>query len=68
MYLIPFSNGKLIWAKNLEIFSANLKALNTNDEEAIKDGEKITIQPKDLGSCDIFPIVSSFIYIYNYFI
>ena len=53
--VVSMNNGKLIWAKNLEIFSANLKALNVKDQEAIKDGEKISLPTKDLGTCDLYP-------------
>lgn len=44
-------------AKNLEIFTANLKALNVNDPEVVKEGEKISIQLKEIGMSDIFPQV-----------
>jgi len=47
----------VIWAKNLDIQHVNLKAINVSDEEAIKDGEKINVQIKDLGVSDIFPQV-----------
>lgn len=53
--IASISNGKVIWAKNLDIQHVNLKAINVNDEEAIKDGEKINVQVKDLGVSDIFP-------------
>ena len=48
----------------MEIHSANLKALNVNDEDVVKDGEKIDISIKDLGSADIYPLVLNF----NYFL
>jgi coatomer subunit beta' len=32
-----------------------LKALNVKDENAIKDGEKISLLIKDLGTCDLYP-------------
>ncbi|XP_046850429.1 coatomer subunit beta'-like [Xenia sp. Carnegie-2017] len=46
------SNGKIIFAKHSEISQANLK--NLADYE-IKDGEKIPLAIKDMGSCEIFP-------------
>lgn len=52
-----FSNGKVVWAKNLDIQTVNLKAINVSDEEAIKDGEKVNAQVKELGVSDIFPQV-----------
>ncbi len=51
------SNGKVVWAKNLDIQNVNLKAINVSDEESVKDGEKINVQIKDLGVSDIFPQV-----------
>ena len=42
----------------MEIMATNLKAINTNDEDVIKDGEKITnLNYKDLGTSDIYPLV-----------
>ena len=40
----------------MEIFTANLKAINT---EGLKDGEKIEFndKEKDFGTSDIYPIV-----------
>lgn len=54
--VVSMNNGKLVWAKNLEINSANLKAVNVNDENLVKDGETIDIQRKELGTCDYYPI------------
>ncbi len=44
----------MIYAKNMEIFSVNLKALNTSDNE-IKDNEKLSVNAKELGNCEIYP-------------
>ncbi|XP_028394124.1 coatomer subunit beta'-like [Dendronephthya gigantea] len=46
------SNGKIIFAKHSEVSQANLK--NLTDYE-IKDGERIPLAIKDMGSCEIFP-------------
>ncbi|KRW99243.1 WD40-repeat-containing domain [Pseudocohnilembus persalinus] len=54
--IASMNNGKLLWAKNLEIRSANLKAINTNDKEAVKDGENLHINMKELGSFDFQPL------------
>ena len=48
------ASGKIIWAKHSEIQQANLKALS-GDQEAIKDGEKLPLNVKDMGACDIYP-------------
>lgn len=45
-------NGKIIFAKHSEISQANLK--NLTDYE-IKDGERLPLAIKDMGSCEIFP-------------
>jgi len=46
------ANGKIIWAKHSEIQQANLKALGGSE---IKDGERLQLSIKDLGSCEIYP-------------
>lgn len=45
------NNGKVLWAKNLEIRSANFKAINYNENET-KDGENLDVPIKDLGNVD----------------
>ena len=45
-------NGKIIWAKHSEIQQANIKALNEQDT---KDGERLPLGVKDMGSCEIYP-------------
>ncbi|CAL8119369.1 unnamed protein product [Orchesella dallaii] len=47
------ANGKIIWAKHSEVQQANLKALSEGAE--IKDGEKLPLAVKDMGSCEIYP-------------
>jgi coatomer subunit beta' len=47
------SSGKIIWAKHSEIQQANLKALGADQE--IKDGERLPLNVKDMGACDIYP-------------
>ncbi|KAK3749186.1 hypothetical protein QZH41_010375, partial [Actinostola sp. cb2023] len=46
------SNGKIIFAKHSEIQQANLKNMADDD---MKDGERLTLAIKDMGSCEIFP-------------
>ncbi len=41
------STGKIVWAKHCEIQQVNLKQL--------KDGEKVPLSVKELGSCEIYP-------------
>lgn len=46
------SSGKVIWARHSEVQQANLKALT---ETEIRDGERLPLIVKDLGSCEIYP-------------
>jgi coatomer subunit beta' len=46
------SSGKIIWAKHSEIQQANLKNLT---EVEVKDGERLPLVIKDMGSCEIYP-------------
>eukprot|EP00731_Ephydatia_muelleri_P015251 Em0008g971a len=46
------NTGKIIWAHHCEMQQANLK--NLNDVE-IKDGERLPLSVKDMGSCEIYP-------------
>ncbi|GIX79870.1 coatomer subunit beta' [Caerostris extrusa] len=45
------SSGKIIWAKHSELQQANLKAMSGD----IKDGERLPLIVKDMGSCEIYP-------------
>lgn len=45
-------SGKIIWARHSEILTANIKA--SVDENA-KDGERISLATKELGSCEVYP-------------
>jgi len=42
--------GKLIWAKNNEVYSSVIKG-----NEEVEDGETLPLSSKDLGSVEIFP-------------
>lgn len=46
------SAGKIIWAKNNEIYTSNIK---TTLEKEVTDGERVIILTKDLGQCEIYP-------------
>lgn len=45
-------------AKNMEILTANLKAINPKD--LTEDHSKLEFQTKELGLADIYPIVVFF--------
>jgi len=44
--------GKVIYAKHNEIRISNIK---TTLESDVQDGEKLSLQSKDLGNCEVFP-------------
>lgn len=46
------SSGKIIWAKHSEVQQANIKAMA---DQEIKDGERLALAVKDMGSCEIYP-------------
>jgi len=48
------SSGKIIYAKHCEIQQANLKAISSDASE-IKDGERLPLAIKDMGSCEVYP-------------
>lgn len=52
------NGGKIIWARHTEIQLANLKRADApegKDGVAIKDGESLSVEVKDMGSCEIYP-------------
>jgi len=46
------SGGKIIWAKHNEILTASVKS---STEEAVKDGDRMALSTKELGSCEVYP-------------
>ncbi|XP_051874476.1 coatomer subunit beta' [Pristis pectinata] len=46
------ASGKIIWAKHSEVQQGNLKAMGDTE---IKDGERLPLAVKDMGSCEIYP-------------
>ncbi|XP_042342346.1 coatomer subunit beta'-like isoform X2 [Plectropomus leopardus] len=46
------SSGKVMWARHSEVQQANLKAMGDTE---IRDGERLPLGVKDMGSCEIFP-------------
>nr|XP_032526450.1 coatomer subunit beta' isoform X1 [Danaus plexippus plexippus] len=47
------NGGKIIWAKHSDMQQVNLKALPEGTD--IKDGERVPVVAKDMGSCEIYP-------------
>uniref|UniRef100_A0A8C4HRV2 Coatomer subunit beta' n=1 Tax=Dicentrarchus labrax TaxID=13489 RepID=A0A8C4HRV2_DICLA len=46
------SSGKVMWARHSEVQQANLKTMG---EAEIRDGERLPLGVKDMGSCEIYP-------------
>lgn len=49
------ATGKVVWATNNEIKTATVRGVAGSGEEALPDGERLPIIPRDLGSCELFP-------------
>eukprot|EP00527_Entomoneis_sp_CCMP2396_P005753 CAMPEP_0198151108 /NCGR_PEP_ID=MMETSP1443-20131203/54282_1 /TAXON_ID=186043 /ORGANISM="Entomoneis sp., Strain CCMP2396" /LENGTH=935 /DNA_ID=CAMNT_0043816675 /DNA_START=77 /DNA_END=2881 /DNA_ORIENTATION=+ len=49
------TTGKVVWAANNEIKTANVRGLVGSGEDALPDGERLPVVPRDLGSCELFP-------------
>ncbi len=49
------ATGKVVWATNNDIQTASLKGLVGSGEDAIPDGERLPVVPRDLGSCELYP-------------
>ncbi|UYV80691.1 COPB2 [Cordylochernes scorpioides] len=48
------AGGKIVWARHAELQQANLKALLDSGPE-LRDGERLPLPVKDMGSCEIYP-------------
>jgi coatomer subunit beta' len=49
------STGKVVWATNNEIQTTSVKGLVGTAEDALPDGERLALVPRDLGSCELYP-------------
>jgi len=50
------NTGKIVWAKNNEIQTANVRGLASGSgNDALPDGERLPIIPRDLGACELYP-------------
>jgi coatomer subunit beta' len=50
--MVSFNNGKVVWVKQSDIQTVNLKLIQEND---LKDGEKLKPNVKELGHSETFP-------------
>ncbi|VDK41713.1 unnamed protein product [Anisakis simplex] len=48
-------SGKILWAKHSEMQQANLKTIDSSILENARDGERLSLSVKDMGSCEIYP-------------
>jgi len=49
------ATGKVVWARNNEIQTANVRGLASGEEGGIPDGERLPVIPRELGSCELYP-------------
>jgi coatomer subunit beta' len=49
------ATGKVVWATNNDIQTTNVKGLVGSGDDAIPDGERLAVVPRDLGSCELYP-------------
>jgi coatomer subunit beta' len=49
------TTGKVVWATNNEIKTASLRGVAGTGEDAVPDGERLAIVPRDMGACELFP-------------
>lgn len=49
------TTGKVVWAMNNEIKTASIRGVAGTGEDAIPDGERLPVVPRDLGTCELFP-------------
>ncbi len=51
--------GKVVWAKNNEIQTTTVRGLagagGGEDGNALPDGERLPVVPRDLGACELYP-------------
>mmetsp|Transcript_24115 Transcript_24115/g.50480 ORF Transcript_24115/g.50480 Transcript_24115/m.50480 type:complete len:954 (+) Transcript_24115:79-2940(+) len=48
--------GKVVWSKNNEIQTTTVRGLaGGDDEDALQDGERLPVVPRDLGACELYP-------------
>lgn len=50
------TNGaKLVWAQGHDIQTISLKGLSKAEDGELVDGERIALNPRDLGACEVYP-------------
>jgi len=49
------ATGKVVWAINNDIQTISLKGAAGIGDDVTPDGERLTVIPRDLGSCELYP-------------
>mmetsp|Transcript_5126 Transcript_5126/g.11478 ORF Transcript_5126/g.11478 Transcript_5126/m.11478 type:complete len:941 (+) Transcript_5126:66-2888(+) len=51
------ATGKVVWARNNEIQTANVRGIasGSSEDDALPDGERLPVVPRDLGACELYP-------------
>eukprot|EP00934_Nitzschia_sp_Nitz4_P000205 Nitzschia sp. Nitz4//scaffold116_size91068//49637//54838//NITZ4_004959-RA/size91068-snap-gene-0.7-mRNA-1//1//CDS//3329533581//205//frame0 len=49
------TTGKVVWASNNDVKTATVKGLAGAGDDAVPDGERLPVIPRDLGSCEVYP-------------
>jgi len=49
------TTGKVVWAMNNEIKTAKVSGVAGSGDDALPDGERLPIVPRDLGTCELYP-------------
>ena len=48
-------SGKLVWARQAEVWGANVRALGPEALAGAEDGERLPLAAKELGATDVYP-------------
>lgn len=49
------ATGKVVWATNNEIHTGSVRGVAGSGEDAIPEGERLPVVPRDLGTTELFP-------------
>lgn len=47
--------AKLVWAQSHDIQTVSLKGISKSDDVELGDGERIPLNTRDLGACEVYP-------------
>ena len=53
--LFSVTETKVVWATNNDIQTTSVKGVVGSGEDALPDGERLPVVPRDLGSCELYP-------------